>query len=139
MTSRLLLRTFLLIAGLASGSTLVLGPQPRATGTGYAGRGTTGGRVCGDDRTVRLWQPTARQLARFARLPSKPLAAAWAPPGDRVAVGCADGRLRALDPDTLEVTGEKAGPGGRVHALVPGPGPRRGLLAGGTGVGRLDW
>jgi WD40 repeat protein len=93
----------------------------------------------GDDRTVRLWQPTIGRLVRFARLSAKPLAVAWAPAGDRLLVGCADGRLRALDPDTLEVTAERAGPGGRVYSVVANPGAGGGLLAGGTGVGRLDW
>lgn len=93
----------------------------------------------GDDRTVRLWQPTIGRLVRFARLPSKPLAVAWAPAGDRLVVGCADGRLRILDPDTLAVTGEKTGLGGRVYCVVPNPEAGRGLLAGGMGVGRYDW
>jgi WD40 repeat protein len=92
----------------------------------------------GDDRTVRLWQPTIGRLVRFARLPAKPLAVAWAPAGDRLLVGCADGRLRALDPDTLEVTDERAGPGGRAYLVVPKPGAGRELLAGGSGVGRFD-
>ena len=93
----------------------------------------------GDDRTVRLWQPTIGRLVRFARLPAKPLAVAWAPAGDRLVVGCADGRVRVLDPDTLAVTGEKTGFGGRVHCVVPNPETGRGLLAGGTGLGRYDW
>jgi WD40 repeat protein len=93
----------------------------------------------GDDRTVRLWQPTIGRLVRFARLPAKPLAVAWSPAGDRLVVGCADGRLRALDPDTLEVTAERAGPGRRVYGVAPYPGPGREWLAGGTGVGRFDW
>jgi WD40 repeat protein len=93
----------------------------------------------GDDRTVRLWQPTTGRLVRFTRLPAKPLALAWAPTGDRLLVGCDDGRLRVLDPDNLEVTGEWAGPGGRVYSVVPKPGPGRELLAGGTAVARFDW
>jgi WD40 repeat protein len=93
----------------------------------------------GDDRTVRLWQPTTGRMVRFVRLPSKPLAVNWAPGGDRIWIGCADGRLRALDPDTLEGMGEKAGPGGRVYCVVPNARTGRELLAGGTGVGRLEW
>ena len=93
----------------------------------------------GDDRTVRLWQPTIGRLVRFARLPANPLAVAWAPAGDHLLVGGADGRLRVLDPDTLKVTAETTGPGGRVYAVVPKPGPGREGLAGGAGVGRFDW
>lgn len=91
----------------------------------------------GDDRTVRLWQPTIGRLVRFTRLPTRPLAVAWSPAGDRLLTGGADGRLLVLDPDTLDVLKETAGPGGRIHTLVPGPG--RELLVGGTGLGRLDW
>jgi WD40 repeat protein len=93
----------------------------------------------GDDRTVRVWQPAVGRLVRFTRLPSKPLAVAWSPAGDRLLVGSADGRLRALDPDTLEVVGEKAGPGGRLFTLAPHPKRGRELLAGGEGLGRLGW
>lgn len=92
----------------------------------------------GDDRTVRLWQPTIGRLVRFTRLPTRPLVVAWSPSGDHVLVGGADGRLRVLDPDTLDVVKEVAGPGGRIHTLVPGPGEGRDVLVGGTKLGRLD-
>ena len=93
----------------------------------------------GDDRTVRLWQPTVGRLVRFAKLSSKPLAVAWSPSGDRLLVGCADGQVRALDPDTLEVVKESAGPGGRILTLVPGPSERREALFGGAELGRFGW
>jgi WD40 repeat protein len=93
----------------------------------------------GDDRTVRLWQPTVGRLMRFARLPSSALAIAWSPDGDRLIVSGADGRVRVLDPDSLEVVGEKAGLDGRIYTLVPDPRDRRDLLMGGAGLGRLDW
>lgn len=58
----------------------------------------------GEDRTVRLWQPTVGRLVRFARLESVPLAAAWSRDGGQLYTACKDGRLRVLDPDTVEVT-----------------------------------
>ncbi len=57
----------------------------------------------GADRTVRLWQPTIGRMVRFARLPSAPLAIAWTPGGKRLIAGCEDGKLRVIDPDTVEI------------------------------------
>ncbi len=56
-----------------------------------------------EDRTVRLWQPTVGRLVRFARLDTVPLAAAWSLDGTRVIAACKDGRVRVLDPDTMDV------------------------------------
>jgi WD40 repeat protein len=92
----------------------------------------------GDDRTVRLWQPTVGRLVRFSRLPVKPQAVAWSPGGDHLLVGGADGRIRILDPDTLEVTAEKPAVDGRIYSLIPVP-KGRGLLAGGAGLVNLDY
>ncbi len=75
------------------------------------------------DRTVRLWQPTIGRLVRFKRLPSAALTAAWSPGGEKVLVGCADGRLRVIDPDSLEVLQEEAVLKGWAHTLaVPAKG-----------------
>ena len=93
----------------------------------------------GDDRPVRLWQPTVGRLVRVARLPARPRAVAWSPAGDRLLVGGDDGRLRVLVPDTLEIVDERAGLDGRIHTLVPGPKGGRELLVGGPGLARLDW
>ncbi len=55
------------------------------------------------DKTVRFWQPTIGRLVRFARLPVEPGSIAWSRDGQRLAVGCSDGKLRILNPDTVEI------------------------------------
>ena len=74
-----------------------------------------------EDRTVRLWQPTIGRLMRFAKLESVPRAAVWSSDGSRIVVGCDDGCLREINPDTIEVGKDKASIGGRIHALLAGP------------------
>ena len=63
-----------------------------------------------DDRTVRLWQPTIGRMVKFARLKETPLNVAWFNDGSRIVAACADGVVRLVDPDSVEVTGE-------IHAL----------------------
>jgi WD40 repeat protein len=92
----------------------------------------------GEDRTVRLWQPTTGRLMRFTRLESVPRAVAWSAKGDRLLVGCNDGKLRVLDFDTLDVV-EKQGLEGRIHTLVPDSKGNREVLLGGAGVVKLGW
>ncbi len=70
-----------------------------------------------DDRTVRLWQPTIGRLVRFARLDSAPRAVVWSPDGARLLVGCTDGKMLSLDPDTLAVAERGALPG-RIYTLA---------------------
>jgi WD40 repeat protein len=86
-----------------------------------------------DDRTVRLWHTTTGRLLRFAKLDSPPRAVVWTNDGSRVVVACADGSLRKLDPDTLELVGEKANLGGRAYTLVPNIDGKSFLLAGESG------
>ncbi|MEZ6114866.1 MAG: hypothetical protein R3C99_28205 [Pirellulaceae bacterium] len=62
--------------------------------------------TAGADRTVRFWQPTIGRLMRFARLPSSPLDLVWTMDGRQVLAACADGRLRMIDWQTTEVTGD---------------------------------
>jgi WD40 repeat protein len=73
------------------------------------------------DRTVRLWQPTIGRLVRFKRFPSPVLAAAWSPDGQRLVAGCADGRVRVIDADSLELVQEEKAVDGWVHTLVVHP------------------
>ncbi len=54
------------------------------------------------DRTVRFWQPTIGRLVRFAKLPVEPSSIAWNRDGERIAVGCSDGKLRMINPNTVE-------------------------------------
>jgi WD40 repeat protein len=76
----------------------------------------------GEDRTVRLWQPTVGRLVRFARLKSVPLAAAWGRDGRALLVACKDGRLRVIDPDTMEVRREAEAIDGPAYSLAVAPG-----------------
>jgi len=75
----------------------------------------------GGDRTVRLWQPTIGRMVRFKRLPSAVLAVTWDRGGRRLLAGCADGRLRIIDPDTLELLQEEATVKGWLHTLAVSP------------------
>lgn len=57
-----------------------------------------------DDRSVRLWQPTIGRMVRFKRLKNTAaLAVCWTPGGDRIVTVGTDGRLRVIDPDSVEV------------------------------------
>lgn len=58
----------------------------------------------GQDNTVRLWQPTIGRMMRFAKLESTPQALCWFPDGGSIAVACRDGKVRIVNPDTVEVT-----------------------------------
>ena len=82
-----------------------------------------------EDRTVRLWQPTVGRLVRFARLDTVPLAVAWSRDGGRIFTACKDGRLRVLDPDTMDVTETLAGIDGVAYCLAVAPDGR--VLVGG--------
>jgi WD40 repeat protein len=55
------------------------------------------------DKTVRLWQPSIGRLVRFARLPVEPTSIAWSRDGERLAVGGADGKLRIINPNNVEI------------------------------------
>ena len=57
-----------------------------------------------NDRTVRLWQPTIGRLVRFCRIDAVPLTLTWGPRGEWLAVACDDGKVRVINPDTMEVT-----------------------------------
>ena len=57
----------------------------------------------GADRTVRIWWPLVGRLVRFAQLASEPLDIDWTPDGNRILAACRDGRLRVIDPETVEL------------------------------------
>lgn len=61
---------------------------------------------CSEDKTVRLWQPTTGRLLRFARVPSVPQCVCWSIDGKSIWVGCRDGKLRTIDPETAQITRE---------------------------------
>ena len=76
----------------------------------------------GDDRTVRLWQPTIGRMMRFARLDDVvPLSAQWQPDGSQIIVGCSDGHVRSIDPDTTEVVTDTPVQSGWCYSLAIHP------------------
>lgn len=89
----------------------------------------------GADRTVRFWQPTIGRLIRFARLPAEPLSLAWTDDAARVIVGCSDGHVRMIDPDTVEILTDQAVVDGWAYAVAVAPDGSE-IAVGGTG-GRI--
>jgi len=85
------------------------------------------------DKTVRLWQPTIGRMMRFAKLKSSPLSLAWTPGGDRLAVGCSDGKVGIVDPDTAVVLHTLNGIDGWAYTLVMSRDGKKLLVAGGSG------
>lgn len=92
----------------------------------------------GEDRTVRLWQPTIGRMMRFARLPSIPRSMAWSADGSRIFVGCNDGQVRRLEFDALEIIRTDEGGVGRIHELLVTPDRHQILVAGESGVRLID-
>jgi WD40 repeat protein len=88
-----------------------------------------------DDRTVRLWQPTIGRMVRFAQLDSTPLAVDWLTDGSRIVVVAADGHMRLIDPDTVEVIQKIPAVEGWAYAL--GVHPTDGSLLVGGRDGQL--
>lgn len=91
----------------------------------------------GLDRTARLWQPTIGRLVRLARLESPPLAVAWGARGDMLAVSCADGKVRLIDPETVKTTRVLPAMTGWAHSLAIAPGENGNALAVGGEDGRV--
>lgn len=73
---------------------------------------------CSEDKTVRLWQPTTGRLRRFARVPSVAQCVCWSINGKTIWVGCRDGKLRAIDPETAQITREIACSEGWIYELL---------------------
>ena len=74
-----------------------------------------------DDRTVRFWQPTIGRMVKFARLAEAPMNVAWLNNGARIVAACADGAIRLVDPDSVEVTGEIPALDGWAYSLAVHP------------------
>jgi WD40 repeat protein len=96
---------------------------------------------CGADRTVRFWQPMAGQsgrLVRFAQqLPSNATAICWTRSGSHVLAAGEDGRLRSIDPTTLEVIEFAGRLDGWAHAVAALPDGSAAVLAGEGGQLRI--
>lgn len=88
--------------------------------------------TAGWDRTVRIWQPTIGRLVRFARLSSKPLAIAWTADGRQLAAACVDGKVRLIDPDTVEILAEHEAVDRWAYCLAAAP-DGSGFVVGGAG------
>lgn len=90
------------------------------------------------DRTVRLWQPTIGRMVRFARLPAVPLDVAWSRGGDELVAGCDDGRVRRIDPDTVEILETVDALDGRVYAVAAGRVDGSCVVGGTSGIRRIE-
>jgi len=86
----------------------------------------------GRDKTLRLWQPSVGRMVRFARLPAEPVSLAWLRDGRAIATGCTDGRVRVIDPESLEVLHDLPAIEGWVYSLACSP-DEDALLAAGEG------
>jgi WD40 repeat protein len=84
-----------------------------------------------DDRTVRLWQPTIGRLMRFARVDSPPRCVAWSADGQQILVGCNDGTLQSIDPESIAVTNLSTKFAGRIHVVLAGT-PGQWMIGGET-------
>ena len=91
----------------------------------------------GADRTVRFWQPSIGRMVRFAELPSSPMAICWTTSRSHVLAACEDGRLRAVDPETTDVTELPEKLDGWAYAVVAAPDGKSAILAGERGQLRL--
>ena len=60
-------------------------------------------------------------MVKFARLKEVPLNVAWLNNGSRIVAACADGAVRLVDPDSVEVTGEIPALNGWAYSLVVHP------------------
>jgi WD40 repeat protein len=87
----------------------------------------------GEDRTVRFWQPTIGRMMRFARLDAAPLSLAWIDEA-RLAVGCADGKVRLIDLQTATIDAEIPALDGWAYAIAVAPGGKELLVGGGGGT-----
>ena len=87
----------------------------------------------GADRTLRFWQPTIGRLVRFAKLESEPLAIEWTADGARAVVSSVDGKLRVIDPDTVELLTTLPALDGWAYTLLRAPQTNTFLVAGNGG------
>lgn len=88
-----------------------------------------------EDRSIRLWQPTIGRMVRFVRLKKAiPLAVAWTPDGSRIVVACNDGRLRVVDPDTVEIVQNSPGIAGWAYSVAVHPDGKSAVIAGADGA-----
>jgi WD40 repeat protein len=92
---------------------------------------------CSADKTVRLWQPAIGRMVRFVKLPSAPTAIAWSISGSHILAVCEDGKLRAIEPTTLDVIEFAQRIDGWAHSLAVLPDGSAAILGGERGQLRL--
>lgn len=90
----------------------------------------------GEDATVRLWQPTIGRMMRFAKLYSPAQAVCWTHDGQSLVVACRDGKVRIINPDTVEVTDELDAVQGTAYCIAVDTSGT--FVVGGAG-GQLKW
>jgi WD40 repeat protein len=73
------------------------------------------------DKTIRLWQPTIGRMVRFVRFDVVPLDVGWTTSGDAIVVSCTDGRIRVIDPATVEIQEELPAVNGWAYSLAIHP------------------
>jgi WD40 repeat protein len=84
-----------------------------------------------EDFTVRLWHPTIGRMIRFAKLESMPTAVCWIGGGKFLAVACGDGKVRVVNPETVEITQIREALSGPAYCIEADP-------AGNVLVGGID-
>jgi len=57
---------------------------------------------CGEDRTVRLWQPEIGRMIKFLRLDTIPRRVLWYPT-DQLVAACDDGAVHIIDADQMSI------------------------------------
>lgn len=90
----------------------------------------------GADKTVRLWWPVRGRLMRFAKLPSAALDICWTTDGTLLLAACADGHLRTIDPDTVQVTRDVEVTAGWLHTVAVAKDTAQVCAGGSNGVAR---
>lgn len=88
------------------------------------------------DRTVRFWWPVRGRLMRFAKLPSPALDIEWTPDGTSLIAACADGHVRTIDPDSVQITRDVEVGAGWLHTLAIAPDGASAFVGGSSGLMR---
>lgn len=73
------------------------------------------------DKTIRLWQPLRGRLVRFARLNAVPQALHLTQNRSQLLVGCTDGTLQQLQPESLELLRTSQLERGSINTLLQHP------------------
>ena len=73
-------------------------------------------------------------MVRFVKLTSKPLDVEWLKDGSMIVVACADGHVRLIDPDKVEVTQDIPALDGWAYSIAVHPTDGR-IVVGGVAAG----